>query len=256
MKHFSKIFLLAVTVLSGCAVIQKPIPSSAQIFSTPESSVAVAIGKLPEPDMSMMGAQGLLDLMINKANAKPIVERLQQQDFSAVKKLSEDFTKGLEDRQIKVVVVPGALDTTTLQKFTEGSGDGVALLDYRPLAKQYGVDRLLLIQPTWLGTMRNYHGFIPLGAPVGYVAIIGQLVDLRTNRLQWYSPIVISTPVTGKWDDAPNYDNLMKAVDESTRNATVKIREAFFVPAGTIETAANTATSTATSTATVIQSAK
>lgn len=244
MKHISKLILLAVTVLSGCAVVQKPIPSTAQIFSTPDSTVAVAIGKLPEPDQSMMGPQGLLDVAINRANAKAIVTRLQQQDFSAVKKLSEDFTQGLEERQIKVVVVPEIFDATALQKFTEGSGEGIALLDYRPLAKKYGVERLLLIQPTWLGTMRSYQGFIPLGAPVGHVAIIGQLIDLRSNRLQWYAPIVVSTPVSGKWDDAPGYENLMKAVDQSTRDAIVKVRDAFFKVDNTL------------STATVVQSAK
>ncbi|MGT2510048.1 hypothetical protein [Cupriavidus basilensis] len=170
----------------------------------------------------MIGAQGILDYAINKANAQAIVERLQRQDFSVVKALPQEFAKGLESRQIKVVLVPEPLDMEQLKKFTEGSGDGVAEMDYRPLAKQYGADRLLLVAPRWLGTARQYYGFMPLGAPEGYVSLVGQLIDLRTNRLQWYEPVRVNTPVTGEWDEAPEYANLMKSVDESTQAAVSK----------------------------------
>lgn len=220
---------LALSLLAGCAVVQKPIPASTKLFDDRTSTVAVAVQKLPEPNHSMVGAQGILDYAINKANAQAIVERLQRQDFSVVKALPQEFAKGLESRQIKVVLVPEPLDMEQLKKFTEGSGDGVAEMDYRPLAKQYGADRLLLVAPRWLGTARQYYGFMPLGAPEGYVSLVGQLIDLRTNRLQWYEPVRVHTPVTGEWDEAPEYANLMKSVDESTQAAVSRLRAAFFM---------------------------
>lgn len=224
---------LALGLLGGCAVVQTPIPASAKLFDNRASTVAVAVQKLPEPNQSMTGAQGVLDYAINKANAKAIVDRLQQQDFSAVKNLPQAFAQGLESRQIKTVLVPEPLDTEQLAKFTEGSGDGVAKMDYRPLAKRYGADRLLLIESKWLGTQRNYYAFMPLGAPVGYVSLVGQMIDLRTNRLEWYEPVQITTPVAGEWDEAPDYPNLMKSVDASTQSASAKLRAAFFMEQAT-----------------------
>ncbi|WP_183032660.1 hypothetical protein [Cupriavidus sp. UME77] len=229
---------LALCSLAGCAVVQKPIPASAKLFDDRTSTVAVAVQKLPEPNQNMIGAQGILDYAINKANAQAIVERLQRQDFSLVKGLPQELAKGLESRQVKVVLVAAPVDTEQLKKFTEGSGDGIAEMDYRPLAKQYGADRLLLVAPRWLGTSRSYYGFMPLGAPEGYVSLVGQLIDLHTNRLQWYEPVTVNTPVTGEWDDAPEYSNLMKSVDASTRAATSKLRAALFIEQMTTATGA------------------
>ncbi len=57
------------------------------------------------------------------------------------------------------------IDTESSRKFTEGSGDGVALRDYRPLARKYKADKLLLVSATSLGTVRSYYGFLPLTPP-------------------------------------------------------------------------------------------
>ncbi len=220
---------LALSLLAGCAVVQKPIPATSKLFDDRERTVAVAVAKLPEPNQSMVGAQGILDYAINKANAQAIVDRLQKQDFSMVKGLPKEFAKGLESRQIRVVLVPEAIDVEQLGKFTEGSGDGIAAMDFRPLAKKYEADRLLLVSAGWLGTQRNYYGFVPLGAPLGYVSLVGQMIELRGNRLEWHELVQVSTAATGEWDEAPDYSNLMKAVDQSTRAATSKLRAAFFM---------------------------
>ncbi|RZT36861.1 hypothetical protein [Cupriavidus agavae] len=228
-RHYLAGLLLAASILSGCAVVQKPIPATSAIFEQKESTVVVAIEKMPEPGQVMLGSQGLLDIVINRANAKAIVDRLQTQDFSQVSGLPQSFRSGLESRQIKVVMIDAALDTETMPKFTEGSGEGIALRDYRPLAKQYKADKLLLITPRSLGTVRSYYGFMPLGAPMGYIALTGQLVNLSTNKLEWYDRVEVQTAALGEWDQAPEYDNLMKAVDESTRGAVGRLRGSFFM---------------------------
>ncbi|MGO4305003.1 hypothetical protein [Cupriavidus sp. RAF12] len=221
--------LLALSTLAGCAVVQKPIPASSALFENKTTTIAVAVEKLPEPTQIMLGQQGLLDIVINKANAAAIVERLQKQDFSMISDLGKAFGTGLESRQIKVVMIDKPLDTESLPKFTEGSGQGVALRDYRALAKQYNADRLLLLTPRELGTVRYYYGFLPQGAPVGHVALTGQLVNLSSNRLEWYERVEINTAALGEWDQAPEYENLMRAVTESTRSATSRLRGAFFM---------------------------
>lgn len=121
------------------------------------------------------------------------------------------------------------IDTATIPKFTEGSGEGMALRDYRPLAKKYKADKLLLVTARSLGTVRSYYAFMPLSAPEGYVALTGQLIDLSTNRLEWYERVETYASAKGDWDQAPEYDNLMHAVDESTRAAAAKLRGAFFM---------------------------
>ena len=221
--------LLAASVLTGCATVQKPIPATSALFDNKDRTVAIAIEKMPEPGQVMLGNQGLLDIVINRANAKAIVDRLQKQDFKMVSGLPESFHTGLESRQIKVVMITEPIDTEAMPKFTEGSGDGVALRDYRPLAKKYNADKLLLVTARSLGTVRNYYGFLPLGAPRAYVALTGQLVNLSTNRLEWYEKVDTYADATGEWDQSPEYDNLMRAVEESTRAATTNLRGAFFM---------------------------
>ncbi|CAG2154596.1 hypothetical protein LMG19282_04685 [Cupriavidus campinensis] len=221
--------LLAVTALAGCAVVQKPIPATSALFENKEKTVAVALEKLPEPNQVMLGAQGILDYAINRANAKAIVDRLQKQDFSKVSGLPKEFVQGLESRQIKVVMIEEPIDTESLGKFTEGSGDGVALRDYRPLARKYKADKLLLVSAASLGTVRSYYGFLPLTPPTAYISLTGQLVDLSTNKLEWYEKVENRNAAKGDWDQAPEYENLMGAVDEGTRAATSQLRGAFFV---------------------------
>ncbi|RLK33794.1 hypothetical protein [Cupriavidus plantarum] len=221
--------LLGASILAGCATVQKPIPATSALFNNKEKTVAVAIEKLPEPGQRMLGNQGLLDVAINRANAAAIVERLQRQDFTMVSSLPEDFRKGLESRQMKVVMIQEPLVTEDMPKFVEGSGDGVALRDYRPFAKKYNADKLLLITARALGTKRTYYGFIPTEPPQAYIALRGQLVDLSTNRLEWYEDVETIVAANGDWDQSPDYENLMRAVDESTRVTTSKLRGAFFM---------------------------
>lgn len=221
--------VLGASILAGCATVQKPIPATRALFDNKDRAVAIAIEKMPEPGQVMLGNQGLLDIVINRANAKAIVDRLQKQDFTAVSGLPESFRKGLESRQITVVMIEEPIDTENMPKFTEGSGDGIALRDYRTLAKKYNADKLLLVTARSLGTVRSYYGFLPLGAPQGYVALTGQMINLSTNRLEWYEKVDTYAGAKGEWDQAPEYENLMRAVDESTRAAASKLRGAFFM---------------------------
>lgn len=221
--------LLGASILAGCATVQKPIPATSALFNNKDKTVAIALEKMPEPGQRMLGSQGLLDVAINRANAAAIVERLQRQDFTLVSGLPEDFRKGLESRQMKVVMIKEPIDTEAMPKFVEGSGEGVALRDYRPLAKQYNADKLLLVTARALGTKRTYYGFMPLEAPQGYIALTGQLVDLSTNRLEWYEQVETIVGAQGDWDQSPEYENLMRAVSESTRATTSKLRGAFFL---------------------------
>lgn len=226
--------VLGASILAGCATVQKPIPATPALFDNKDRAVAIAIEKMPEPDQIMLGSQGLLDIAINRANAKAIVDRLRTQDFTTVSGLPESFRKGLESRQIKVVMINEPLVTEDMPKFTEGSGEGIALRDYRPLAKKYNADKLLLVTARSLGTIRSYYGFLPLGAPQGYVALTGQMIDLSSNRLEWYEQVESYTAANGEWDQAPDYENLMRAVDESTRGAVAKLRGQFFMEEDTV----------------------
>ena len=105
----------------------------------------------------------------------------------------------------------------------------MALRDYRPLARKYKADKLLLVSAASLGTVRSYYGFLPLTPPTAYISLTGQLVDLSTNKLEWYEKVENRNAAKGDWDEGPEYENLMGAVDEGTRAATSQLRGAFFV---------------------------
>lgn len=233
MKHFKYLFV-AIIVISfyGCAAVKPDIGVKKEFWDNKNSTVGVALVKLPEPMTHKAGNQGLLDLAINNANASDLDIALQKQDISSINQVQDKIVTYLTSRGLKAKKITTPIDIDTLVE-TETSDDGskgvyYAKRDFKPLKKSLGVDKLVMIHVTMIGTIRNYYGFIPTGSPSGYAVINGSVVNLDNNQLEWNQLVTQSVPFSGAdWDTPPEFTALVKAMDTAYKQSQTMLLNTF-----------------------------
>jgi hypothetical protein len=214
-------------LLSACA--QQPVAMSSDFWNNKSATVAIVVVKAPEASMHQQGAQGLLDVAISNGASGTLNDHLKTLKFDEFDSISADLQKRLTARGMTVV---GVYNEYELPKLPSMSGEGpnhkkMAQQDFRSLAATLKADRLLLITPAAVGTVRSYYGFIPLGAPQGAFIVNAEIVDLKTDELLWYHTATPFTNITDPWDEAPNFPNLTDAVFQAMNASRVDILQQF-----------------------------
>jgi hypothetical protein len=222
-------FLSLIVLLSGCATKRENLVLGDAFLQTPSTVVIVEVSGLEKPSYRKDGDQGLLDVFINEAFAKAITKRLETIDVQRV--LTEDyykvFSKSFSLRRFKVVPGLQHLSAKELGAPPVDKAD-FAPHDFRGLKEKYGAGHALILQPIAFGLTRSYYSFIPLGAPQGYVDLTAYVVDLTDNSLEGYFHTAVHMPVEGKWDEGPEYVNLMEASKHALTEALNQVHNHFF----------------------------
>jgi hypothetical protein len=220
--------LAALTILlTGCGTIQKPVALKPTFWEQRQAVVGIALAPVGKPTAQMLGNQGLLDIAINTANAKAMVERMESTEFKRLAAIPANIGGHLKDRGFAVKLLDQPVDQAKLADFT--GGENFTRKDFRSLASQ-GIERLLLIEVVQYGTSRSYYGFIPLGAPTANMVLRGSLIDLKTNELLWYQTYSTIRAVSDPWDQAPNYTNVIESVTANIDAGAVQIERALLTP--------------------------
>jgi len=203
-------------MLSGCVAMQPKIDVDPKFWTDKQQVIGIAIAKLPTPMSAKSGNQGLLDVLINNANASDLDKHLATLDLGSVNELTDRMVAYLNEKNIKSVKIEEQLDLEKLPQLTEeqtANSNQHASRDFKVLKEQYQVDKLLLISVVRVGTMRSYYGFIPTSAPVGSSVVSGQIINLSNNQLEWSQVATQNVPnAEGDWDVPPNFPGLTKAV--------------------------------------------
>ena len=98
--------------------------------------------------------------------------------------------------------------------------EGVSQNDFSKYKEKYGLDYLMLINFKTIGTVRSYYGPVPTSEPLATSFITGQIIDLSTDKLSWYSDINIQKTIPSPWDEADsNYPNLTNSIYQSQNDA-------------------------------------
>jgi hypothetical protein len=232
MKRFIMLLTGCAFVLSGCAPVPyKPIALDETFWQQRQGTIGIAAEPVPESTAHMLGNQGLLDIAINQGNAKKLIERLKTADTQRMKEIPGNLARQLEARGFKVKRLSADFDP---KKFPENkpatNPEKFANRDYSKLVTTEEIDRLLLVTVARVGTARGYNGFIPLGPPRASVVITGQIVDLKTNKLLWYSNREVSIPVSEPWDQEPDFQNVMAAVTKGIEDSANQYERSFLTP--------------------------
>lgn len=221
----------AVVVMSliGCA----PARMSVKPSFWKETQLKVGVATIPSQKMAAYrtGSQGLLDLAINSAMAGSLEAHLQTLDTNKFETVADQYVQQLTERGLNARKLARPVNPHALQPFTAQESGEFAEKDMRPLAEKEGIDMLILLSLQQCGTTRNYYGFIPLGAPEAICVSKGEMIDLKTNQIAWraYPEVKEATlPIEGEWDQAPDYQNVTRAVDRAMTHAQQFLVRDFF----------------------------
>jgi hypothetical protein len=229
-SSISVVCCILLSLLSACAVNQA-VPVKEEFWTQSDRTIGVAISKLPVAQAHKVGQQGLLDMAINEGMAEEISNYLKKVDLSVYGKASGEFAKRLSARGFKVTEVNKQIDVAALTDFsTEDKSRAYAPKDYRPLKKELGVDRLLMLIVVAAGTQRSYYGFIPTSAPRALLTARGEIVDLTTNEVLWRQTTTNTVGVDDPWDQPPNFPNVDVAVQKVLIAARKSMFDSLFQP--------------------------
>jgi hypothetical protein len=221
LKLFASFSLLL--SLIGCASIQEPISLSSNVFDDRNIKVGLIHTEIPTAETIYTGSIGLLDYAIIAGTNEGLDDHLATLSFPEYKEFITSIEETLEDKDLDLIVVDTPLTRESakgLKRPTEGKSNN----DFSSYQSQHNLDLLLLIDIKSIGTTRSYYGFIPTSEPLAQSVVTGQLIDLSSNQLLWYSNTVTQKTISTPWDEADNdYPNLTTTVYQSLDESFKKI---------------------------------
>lgn len=220
LKNMTRHVPLAAALLlsTGCATMDPDVKLGSSFWDNKNQTIVVTVAKMPPADHMMLGAQGLLDIAINKENAKALTAHLKTVNVADYQKVVKDVSEVLKSHGFRTRELSEAIDIATLPKreSQEESKDSVvyASQDFTQLKDKIGPHRLLLITVQSVGTQRTYYGFIPTTPPSAMINVKGEVIDLANNQVLWRQRFNDQAGVTEPWDQPPNYPNVTKAIEK------------------------------------------
>lgn len=208
----------ALILSTGCATMDPDVKLGSSFWDNKNQTIVVTMAKMPQADHTMLGAQGLLDIAINKENAKVLVTHLKTLNVADYQKVTKDVADVLKSHGFKTRELSEAIDIASLPKI-ESKGDSkgsvvYASQDFTQLKDKIGPHRLLLVTVQSVGTQRSYYGFIPTSPPSAMINVKGEVIDLANNQVLWRQRFSDQAGVAEPWDQPPNYPNVTKAIEK------------------------------------------
>lgn len=212
MKNLLKLsFVLAILGVVGCSSIakQEPVALDTAAYSS-SNSIAIVHTAMPKVDTNFPGAGCLLCIAAANATHSTLTKHVQTLSAADLASLPSELKELLTEDGIQVVVSEDDLVVGDLPKF-KSETPNTSTRDFSELAETLGVSKVLVLDFRVLGVQRNYSGYIPNGAPYGYVLGYAYLVDSASNQYQWFAPISVAELVEGEWDEPENFPKLTNA---------------------------------------------
>lgn len=202
---------LVVAALTGCASApQQPVQFNKAAIGPSAGRIGIAMSNLPELNVELPGANCLLCLAFASAAMSSLsshAKTLGQEDLAQLKEGAADRLRASGGQPVPIAE---PLDVDALPSFAAAT-PVTARKDFRALAQQKGIDRLLVIEIRQLGFERTYTAYVPTGDPKAVFDGTVYLVDLKTNAYDWYEPVRLVRAADGPWDEPPQFPGLTNA---------------------------------------------
>ena len=144
---------------------------------------------------------------------KDLDKAIKRTDLKWYQQLPERFVARLKQKGINASYYPEAISPD--------------IKDYAPYITSTSSDKLLLIKLEAVGATRSYYGFVPLTDPRGYCVIKGELINSK-NKVLWRYKAEVTQPAVKPWDVAPDYLQVINALNLAVDNARQDIVNSFF----------------------------
>lgn len=207
--------------LYGCAAVQKPIHLSSETLSQKDKRIGLLYTEPAKATTSYTGSIGLLDYAIIASANQGLDKHLETLKFPEYEDFIRTIKEDIEKNGGEIVIIDTPLTRASAEEL-KAPKEGKSNNNFSTYQNKYNLDMLLLINFKTTGTTRSYYGFIPTSEPTAQTIITGQLVDLNTNQLLWYSNSISQKVISSPWDESDiGYPNLTSSVYQSL-NDTLK----------------------------------
>lgn len=199
-------------VLGGCAATppQQPLAIQPASLKAEAGRIGVAMNTVPKVDTQFPGADCLLCLAAASAMNSSLTDHVRTLPPEEVPALRDRAAALIKAKGGTPVLLPQALDVAALPSFSS-EAPNMSRKDFRGLRDKHQIDKLLMIQISTIGVVRNYSAYVPNGEPKAVFNGTAYLVDLKTNALEWYHPINVVRAADGNWDESPKFPRMTNA---------------------------------------------
>ncbi|WP_205627276.1 hypothetical protein [Herbaspirillum rhizosphaerae] len=214
---------LCASLLVGCAAPkQKDIAFKSEVLTTSPAKVGIVMSEIPKADTYFPGADCLLCYMTASAANSSLTDLVRTLPNDDLATLKESVAEALNKKGVSTLIVKEKLDVATLPDGGP-SGENTARKNFTSLKGKYGVDKLLVVTVYSLGFTRRYSSYFPSGDPRATVAAAAYIVDLTTNKYDWYYGVSETKSAEGGWDEPPKYPGLTNAYYQVLERAKDKV---------------------------------
>ncbi len=194
--------------LIGCATKpQAPISYDAKLIDSNKSSIGVVINEIPKPNSSFPGADCLLCIATASLYHKTLNSHIDTLKSDDLKNIKDDLVSLLTSRGLKAVSISESVDAKKLPDVAAVQENGPKA-DFTKIGAKYGVDRIIYININFVGIERKYASYIPVGLPMATARGEVYMVNLKSQKYEWYRPLESTRTPVATWDEPPNYSAL------------------------------------------------
>jgi len=210
--YLAVVLCLTTSFLGACATAPQSPVSLASDALGHGARVGVAMTKMPKVDTAFPGAACLLCMAAASAANSSLTSYTHSLNPEELPKLKETVADLVRKKggDVEVIIVAEDLDVRQLKKFN-GTGTNLAKQNFGPLKDKYKVDKLIVIDITELGFVRNYASYIPTGEPRAELHGTLSMVNLSSNAYELYVPLQLEKAADGAWNEAPKFPGLTNA---------------------------------------------
>lgn len=228
MRCFKGFFLVClVALISGCASKpQQPISLTNDFIGGKTGRIGVATNKIPQASTGFPGAGCLLCYAAASLAHTSLTTYTETLPADEIVLLKKELVEVLKGKAIDAVEIATPVIIADLPDF-EKSAPNVARKDFTGLRGKLGIDRILIIDVTTHGFVRNYSAYVPTSDPKAIFSGSSYIVNLSNNTYEWYEPIEISKGAAGNWDEPPKFPGLTNAYFQSVEIAKDRILKPF-----------------------------
>jgi hypothetical protein len=202
--------LALVASLGACAVApQLPLEMNDAAMKG-EQRVGVVMTEVPKASLNVPGASCLLCLAFANAANSGVFTHIQTLPVEDIAKIKAILIERINKKGTKVVVIETALDLKTLPDFANKAPD-FPVKDFSSFKKQHNIDSLIVLEIEQIGITRTYASYFPTSPPRVHLGGMGYMVNLSTNKYEWYRPVQVFRDAGGSWDEPPKYPGLTNA---------------------------------------------
>lgn len=202
----------AILFLTGCATKpQLPVALKPAALSAPGTRIGVAMTALPQVDTDFPGANCLLCIAAASMANSSLTTHAKTLGYEDLARLKALLAELIRKRGGEPVVIAEDIKFDAYPERKVGEGVDESRRDFSALQVKHKIDKLLLVNIYAIGFQRTYAAYFPTSDPKAILAGSGALIDLKTQKYDWYKPVAIVRASDGAWDEPPKFPGLSNA---------------------------------------------